>query len=192
MYRRDIDEELDWAVNKKYPDYEFSERGDVWDDVNKRYLKISYPMNGTPTVGLRDRTGKHCTCVLAKAVLEAFSGPRDLNYKVDYKDGNKRNADISNLRWRLVNRMPKEKREWVPGHPEISFSEYCRNTYIKVKETGMEYDNIWEFVYASGEKESIARRCMREPYQSTSKGLHIIPVRYDDGCVKVNLEEYYE
>lgn len=194
MERRLIDDELDWAVNKKYPDYEFSDVGDVWDTVKERYLKTTYERGEAPKVNLRDRHGKFHTCSVARAMIEAFRGERGTNYRVYYRDGDKYNLSIDNLIWKeVVESGPRKIRNWVPGHPEITLEDLYRNAYVKVLETGEEYCNVWAYIQETGEPEYTAKKCMKDPYSTTnSKGQHVIPYLYDDGYRKIDLEGLYE
>lgn len=80
------------------------------------------------------------------------------------------------------------RREWIPNHAEISFDDYCKNTYIRVKETGKEYYNVWAFIEETGEKQYVALGCMKDINMTTSKGHHIVPYRYDDGYKTFDFE----
>ena len=192
MKQNFIDDKLDWGYHREYPDYEFSERGNVWDTVKHRYLKITYPINGVPTVGLRDRNGKHRTCNLAKVLLETFRGSRGPDYRVYFRDGDKHNINIDNLGWKFVDPDSKHKKhEWIPGRPDITLDEFYRNSYVKVRETGKTYDNIWDYIQETGEKEADAKKCLRDPNATTRKGHHIYAYKYDDGYEKINLEGNY-
>lgn len=186
------DEELDWVFNKKYPRYEISENGDVWDTVKKKYIKANCPFHGTPRINLKDRNGKvHC-CSLAKVVLEAFRGYRGPDYRVKFVDKNRRNVRIDNLVWEPLPNIDRyEKPIWVPGHPEICLSEFYRNSYVKIRETGETYNNIWEYMQITGEKENIAKQCLRNPNATNSKGEHIYAYKYADSIIEVDMEDYY-
>ena len=195
MKRRLIDEELDWGFNSKYPDYEISENGDVWDAVRERYVKVCRVGGKPTTVNLRKRDGSRHDVALARLVLETFRGERGSDYRAYFRDGDKRNLHIDNLVWREVMEPGRKTiREWIPGHPEISLTDFYRNTYVRVQEAERIYYNIWSYIEATGEDEMVAKKCIKNPYGATnSKGQHIVPYLYDDGNGKIieNLEELY-
>lgn len=193
MYRRNYNDDLDWGYNPNYPRYEFSDTGLVWDTVKKKYLKVSYPKKSAPVVGLYDKHGEYRVVNLAKIMLETFRKDPGPDHKLYYRDNNKHNIHITNLDWKYVEPNDrKDNRPCIKGRPDIPTDEYYRNTYIRVKETGKKYDNIWEYIDDTGEKELIAKRSIRYPYPPTSKGYHLVPYLYDDGMEQIYLEGQYE
>ena len=193
MRRTDYDD-LDWKFNLKYPGYEFSENGDVRDSTGK-IVKPIYEGSAAPKIKLRDRDGVVRKLSLARVLLETYRGERGDGFKADFRNGNRYDIRIDNLRWReVINPGPAKVRELIPGHPEIKSVDAYRNTYIRILETGREYYNIWAYIEITGEKVSITKRCFENPYgATTSKGHHIIPYLYDDGNGTVyDLEGAYD
>ena len=78
----------------RHPDYAITEKGDIYNEKTKRYLKASASNTGYLTVYV---DGKNR--LLHRLLAQTFiPNPDDLPC-VNHKDGNKLNNDISNLEW---------------------------------------------------------------------------------------------
>lgn len=161
-------ENLDWAIWSDYPDYEFCENGDVYD-LKGECLVPNYGTGRNRCVMLWNRTGERRAVSLMYAIATAFHGVHSEEFEPYPIDGDYNNVCSENLDWRIVGLNKKRKHSW---------DEKFRNATVLEVETGLEFRSVWVYIQETGERESLAKRCLKEPWRMTSRGTHLRFLKY--------------
>ena len=91
----------EWRTIKGFDNYEVSNKGNVRNIKTNRQLKIAYQPSGYAIVSLR-ANGTTRTSAVNRLVMNAFNPIEDnqnVRYDVVHIDNDKRNNDLSNLKW---------------------------------------------------------------------------------------------
>lgn len=152
-----------WKVIEDYDDYEISNDAIIRDMYTGRELKTRY-VGDSLKVNLKDEWGRYHQLSVLKLMVDTFLGkpPCDYRkYKVGFKDGDRSNITSDNL-------------VWLENGISIGYNDLYINSSIRVVETGKIYDSIWACMRDMNEKESVIKRCLKNPKCVTSKGLHLV------------------
>lgn len=88
-----------WAVYKEFPEYAFSELGDVWSYKRKKYLSPVKSHNGYNRVRIPNVEGKYQWIRVAVMVATAFCEKPEGTWEVDHINRITICDCASNLRW---------------------------------------------------------------------------------------------
>lgn len=145
--------------------YEVSSLGAIRRIGSTIQLKPNARRSGYLTVSLRNGWKANRTYTVHSLVASAFLGKRPLGYQINHKDGNKHNAQLSNLEYvtPLQNKAHAKlhgliaKREDTFGFKHPEFYQGSRNPFSKLTESDVV---VIRTLWASGEanQPELARR----------------------------------
>lgn len=85
---------------KDFPMYLIDEKGNIFSEYSKKYLKTHLNNRGYVVCQLRNINGKNCVILVHRLVAKTFIPNKSANQlEVNHKDGNKLNNDMNNLEW---------------------------------------------------------------------------------------------
>jgi NUMOD4 motif len=142
-----IESDIEWRNIVQFPNYEISNKGEVYNTKYGRVMKTSLTPFGHVKITLTsDLTGERFTRSVAKLVGEAFVEPPDpLCDDIVVLDGNFQNLASENLVWRprwFAWRYTHQFRQPQPHHYQV--------VAIINLVTGREYDSVIDTAMVEG------------------------------------------
>lgn len=153
-----------WRTILEFPQYEVSNRGDIYNTRRRLMMRTSRTNFGHSKITLTDYDGSRHTRSVALLVASAFVGPP--NYMSDHLivlDGDFRNVNANNLAWR-----PRWF-AWKYTHQlKLPQPNHYTNLPVRNVKTGVVYDSIIEAGMAEG-------LLFDDIWRSTYRGNEIYP-----------------
>ena len=145
---------MEYRVVANFENYLIYSNGMVYGKKHKKFIKPQYNNKGYMTVMLYRGKEKRKNCKIHRLVAQAFM-PNDNNTLcVDHIDRNKRNNDISNLRWATYTENNINRRLFKSnksGHRHINYQKSKHNwIYSKSGQVHKTFNTkqeaiIWKF-----------------------------------------------
>lgn len=93
--------EVEWRTINEFPDYEVSNKGDIYNSKQRMMMRISYTNFGNAKITLADQNGNRRTRSVTQLVGDAFVRPMNgLCDSLIVLDGDFSNMAAENLAWR--------------------------------------------------------------------------------------------